>query len=66
VVGWSQRRIEHARQPDRRKDEGATHPRSRGGEQRRDIDVREILGMGHLWVEADGKHLEPKPAPPSE
>ena len=35
-------------------------------EQRRDIDVREILGMRHLWVDADGKHLEPKPSPPRE
>ena len=29
---------------------------------RRDVDLREILGMRHLWiVDADGKRLEPKP-----
>jgi hypothetical protein len=32
-------------------------------ERRRDIDLREILGMRRLWVvNADGKRQEPKPA----
>ena len=34
---------------------------------RRDIELRELLGMRHLWVlDADGKRLEPKQEPPPQ